>query len=107
MEININKLKNMSDDDQEYANIIFNLSSGLKLEHLSNREIEILERKNGPNWKIVQGYVTESHLLEKALNELREWHEHDKALNSPNIRHETSDLISEIELLFSVKGKIV
>lgn len=46
-------------------------------------------------------------LLERALNELREWHEYDKALNSPNVRNETNEIISEIELHFASKGKIV
>lgn len=40
---------------------------------------------------------TNKTLLEKALEELKMWHEYDKEVNSDSIREETVELISEIE----------
>lgn len=96
-----------SNEEKELNNLLFNLGSGLELNDLSEREIKLLSDKFGPNWKTVLGYNSPEILLERALNELREWHEHDKALNSPNVRNETNEIISEIETYFATKGKIV
>jgi hypothetical protein len=96
-----------SNEEKELNNLLFNLASGLELNDLSEREIKLLLDKFGPNWKTVLGYNSPEILLERALNELKEWHEHDKSLNSPNVRNETTDIISEIETFFATKGKIV
>lgn len=93
--------------ENDLNNLLLNLCSGLELDNLSEREIKLLSDKFGPNWKTVLGYNSPELLLERALNELREWHEHDKALNSPNVRIETNEIISEIETYFATKGKIV
>lgn len=103
----ITNLSKLPEDEKEFQNLLFNLASGLKIENLSEREISILNNRFGPEWKIKLGYVSEFTLLERALNELREWHEHDKALNSPNVRIETNEIISDIETFFTYKGKIV
>ena len=100
-------MENFSTEEKELNNLLFNLGSGLDLNDLSERETKLLSDKFGANWKTVLGYNSPEILLERALNELREWHEHDKALNSPNVRNETNEIISEIETYFSTKGKIV
>ena len=100
-------MENFSTEEKELNNLLFNLGSGLDLSNLSERETKLLSDKFGANWKTVLGYNSPEILLERALNELREWHEHDKALNSPNVRNETNEIISEIETYFSTKGKIV